>query len=83
MRCLTLQPSGALQVDPEGSTCAPEALVLLTQAEADQAFTSPFALTVEQGFELGGSILLLWATAWAFRAISSMLKERDDLRESD
>lgn len=83
MRCLTLMPSGAVQVDPEGSTCAPDALVLLTQSEADAAFQSPFALTVDQSFEIGGAILLVWSVAWGIRVIASLIRERDDLREPD
>lgn len=83
MRCLQSTPAG-LALSPEGQLCAPADLVVFTAAEADQVFNSPVNLTVEQGAQLGASVLLVWATAWAIRAIACAIgpvHESDEVRE--
>ncbi len=45
-----------------------------TQAWIDQPSLLP-SLTIEQGFQIGGSIALLWATAFIFRFVRKPLKE--------
>ena len=78
--CLGIQP---IQGDPDmvdfviiGNTSTPPencAMVALTGAEYQSIVSGPFALTVEQGAQVGGAILLVWAIAWVFRALSRIL----------
>lgn len=38
-------------------------------ASATEIGQSPFALTTEQGAQIGGAILLVWALAWVVRML--------------
>jgi len=48
-------------------------MVALSGAEYQSIVSGPFALTAEQGAQVGGAILLVWAIAWVFRALSRIL----------
>lgn len=69
MRCLTPQPDGTLLLQPVGAACVSTDLVALTQEEGAKALLNPLNLSVEEGFQVGGAVMLVWATAWVFRAV--------------
>ena len=72
MRCLVV--SGAsLSLAPEGATCAPTDLVALTLGEAAAFANSPLNLTVDEGAQIGGAVLLVWAAAWAIRTLVRLM----------
>lgn len=59
------------------------AYVALTQSEAQtlldaQPASSPFNLSVEDGFLVSGAVASVWCMAWAIRAIRSVLSDRDN-----
>lgn len=57
-----------VNVTPE--TCG---MVALSGAEYESIVSGPFALTAEQGAQVGGAILLVWAIAWTIRVIARFL----------
>ena len=50
-----------------------EGFYLLTKAEVSALQASPLLISVEDGLLLSGSILTLWAIAWAIRATRKAL----------
>lgn len=56
-------------------SCATGSHVLLTVAEAGQPNTSPLLnLSPSEGAEISSAILLVWAVAWAFRALIQAIR---------
>lgn len=76
MRCLSSTPP--LVLAPDGAVCGPADLVVFTFDEAAAYSANPFALTLADASLLATSILLLWATAFAFRMIFRALGAADD-----
>lgn len=84
MRCLSVDSSGMVLVLPEGAACGPSDLVALSQVEADKALLNPFNLTVEESYQVGGAVLLVWCVAWVFRMIARALNvDSGAVREDD
>lgn len=58
-----------------------EAYVVVSVAEYQQyqqllsgeLGNNPWSITAEQGAQIGGAILLVWAAAWVFRALIRLL----------
>ncbi|WP_240794622.1 hypothetical protein [Azoarcus sp. DD4] len=80
MLCVAVDESGVLvAVDPQPVEVTGCSLVVQSAAELS---VSPFALTPEQGSEVAGSILALWALAYVFRLLIRTLKTVDE-KESE
>lgn len=77
MRCLVVT-SGTLSLSPDGTVCAPADLVVFTAAESDKMLSTPFNMTVEEGGQLGASVLMVWAVAWGVRMIARILSTGDE-----
>lgn len=77
MRCFVVS-SGSLSLSPDGTVCSPSDLVVFTTAEADKMLSSPFNMTVEEGGQLGGAVLMVWAVAWGVRMIARILNTGDE-----
>ena len=72
-QCVAFAASGALVAATEPCT----SLVILTPAELSAISVNPFVLTQEDGILLSGAICVVWGTAWAARAIRSVLSDGD------
>lgn len=59
-----------LMTDPQPSDVSTCPMVL---ANASEIGVNPFSLTVDQGVQIGGAILFLWAGAWVIRALAHLL----------
>lgn len=70
MICVELDSLGKLQE----ALCSSSSLRLYTQTEFDHLTASPFHLSVADGFAIGGAIVTLWAVAFGWRAIASLLR---------
>lgn len=69
--CVAVDPNGAVYVvDPQPADTSACGLVLVSGLEAA---SSPWALTPEQGSEIGGAVLLVWALAYVFRVLIRVL----------
>lgn len=67
MTCVAVDAQGYVYaIDPQPALTTDCALVLVT---GNSAASSPFALTPEQGAQIGVSILGLWALAFVFRML--------------
>ena len=67
MLCVAVGVNGSVfVVEPQPVDTASCGLVIVSGQEAS---SSPWALTLEQGSQVGGSILLVWALAFAFRVV--------------
>lgn len=67
MLCVAIGGNGAVfVVDPQPVDTAACGLVLVSGVEAS---SSPWSLTVEQGSQVGGAILLAWGLAFVFRVV--------------
>lgn len=67
MLCVAVDVSGAVYVvDPQPVDTAACGLVIVSGLEAH---ASPWALTLEQGSQIGGAILAVWALAFVFRMV--------------
>lgn len=65
--CVAVDPNGAVYVvDPQPAETSGCGLVVVSGLEAG---SSPWALTPEQGSEIGGAVLLVWALAYVFRIL--------------
>lgn len=74
-RCVEIGEGGALiDVSPQPSDVTTCALVVASGYEHGQFSSSPWVLTEAQGAQIGGAILLVWAIAWVFRALSRTLQ---------
>ncbi|AEV26905.1 hypothetical protein ACLSSQ_09155 [Azospira sp. APE16] len=72
--CVELNQAGQLQLvatQPADLTAC--SLVVMSGSEFVSAQASPWNLTPEQGSQIGGAILVLWALAWVFRILAGML----------
>lgn len=49
-------------------------LILMSPAEVGQQSSELWLMTPEQGAQVAGAILLLWAIAWVFRQFIGMLR---------
>lgn len=68
MLCAAVDSSGAVYVvDPQPVDTTGCGLVLVSGAEAH---SSPWLLTLEQGSQIGGAILLVWGLAFVFRVVA-------------
>jgi len=77
MRCL-VNSAGSLSLAPEGSACGPADFVVITLADYETLGDSPFRLTVDEGFQLGAAILLVWAAAFGIRVLARLLLSRGE-----
>ncbi|WP_239024407.1 phage coat protein [Ramlibacter humi] len=71
--------TAAVVVVGEASSCSTP-YVVLRPAEVDalaSSSASPFRLTLAEGSAVSVAILGVWATAWAFKALSRALKAGD------
>lgn len=67
MLCVAVDVSGAVYVvDPQPVDTAACGLVIVSGLEAH---SSPWSLTLEQGSQVGGAILAVWALAFVFRVV--------------
>lgn len=65
--CAQVDLNGAVYVvDPQPVDTSACGLVLVS---GHQANSSPWALTVEQGSQIGSAILVVWALAFVFRMV--------------
>lgn len=65
--CAQVDSNGAVYVVyPQPVDTSACGLVLVSGQEAN---ASPWALTVEQGSQIGSAILVVWALAFAFRMV--------------
>lgn len=65
--CAQVDSNGAVYVvDPQPVDTSACGLVLVSGHEAN---SSPWALTLEQGSQVGGAILLVWGLAFVFRVV--------------
>ena len=72
-QCVAFNANGVLVAATEPCT----ALVILTPGELAAINVNPFVLTQEDGILLSGAICVVWGTAWAARAIRSVLSDGD------
>lgn len=63
----------------ENTAVTPEScgMVALSGAEYAAYTGGPFSLTAEQGAQVGGAILLVWAVAWTIRAVARVITQTD------
>lgn len=70
MQCVTTYTadgrSYVVIADPQPADVTTCGSVLASATEIGQ---SPFALTTEQGAQIGGAILVVWAVAWVARVL--------------
>ena len=67
MLCVAVDVSGSVYVvDPQPVDTSACGLVIVSGLEAH---SSPWALTLEQGSQIGGAILAVWALAFVFRMV--------------
>lgn len=67
MICVQVGADGALQVvTPQPVEVAACGLVVVSGSEAA---SSPFAISPEQGSQIGGAVLLVWGLAYVFRLV--------------
>lgn len=67
MLCVAVDSSGSVYVvDPQPVDASACGLVIVSGLEAH---SSPWALTFEQGSQIGGAILAVWALAFVFRMV--------------
>ena len=71
MLCVGVSPDGSVYVvDPQPVDTSACGSVLVSGLEAA---SSPWSMTPEQGSEIGGAVLLVWALAYVFRAVARAL----------
>lgn len=76
MLCVAQGDDGFIYVvDPQPVTVAECGLVLVSGQEA---VSSPFSLTNEQGAQIGGAILLVWAAAWGCRTLYRQITYQEE-----
>lgn len=79
MFCVQLDTSGYLvAVDPQpvdASTCT------LVVTSGSEALNSPFAITPEQGSEIAGAVLVVWALGYVFRLLVRALSTGENPKE--
>ncbi len=73
--------AGALVLRPAGAVCAADDVALFTSIESDAWVNSPFNLTVDQGGQIGASILLVWAAAYGFRMLAKLIRSSDVVQD--
>lgn len=67
MLCAAVASDGTVYVvDPQPADTLACGLVLVSGVEAA---SSPWSLTLEQGSQVGGAILAVWALAFVFRVV--------------
>lgn len=65
--CAEVDANGAVYVvDPQPVDTSACGLVLVSGQEAA---SSPWSMTPEQGAEIAGAVLVVWALAYAFRVV--------------
>lgn len=76
MICVEALPDGSLSVvDPQPADTSGCGMVLVSGLEAA---SSPWALTPEQGSDIGGAILAVWGLAFVFRLLARTLSTVDE-----
>lgn len=69
--CVQVDGNGSVfVVDPQPVDTSACGLVLVSGLEAA---SSPWSMTPEQGSEIGGAVLLVWALAYVFRVVARAL----------
>lgn len=77
MFCVQVSGGGVLAVlDPQPADVSACTAVVLSGAEVQLIGASPFALSVEEGAQIGVAILVLWASAFLFRQIGEFFSVR-------
>lgn len=67
MICAAVDPNGLVYVlDPQPVDITTCGLVIQSSIEAA---SSPFSMTPEQGAQIAGAILMIWAIAFTFRML--------------
>ena len=56
--------------------------VVLTPAEYAAMSQSPFNLSPEDGAAVGAAVVGVWAIAWAFRALYSVLRDGGEVSDT-
>lgn len=75
MICVEIGVDGAVYaVTPQPADVSACGMVIVS---ADSVMNTPWALTPEQGSQIGASILLVWAVAFSFRMIVRALSTVD------
>lgn len=72
MYCLTDNGNGSYSLANPQPTDINNCVNIIAQPADVQ--TSLWSLTADQGTTIGSSILLVWAIAWTYRAVLSMLE---------
>jgi len=62
------------------STCPDTSLVVLTHAELRATYASPWNLSLSEGGQIAAAILVVWAAAYAIRAVISVLNSGEPER---
>lgn len=82
--CIAIDGQGKLEAvipsPPDYTLCS---FVAITPQEFVSLTTEgPFNLTPEQGSQIGGAILLIWAAAWVVRALSRTINASSSEKET-
>lgn len=76
MLCVEERPDGSLAlVDPQPGDVGLCPMVLAAPGELA---ASPWNLSISEGEQLGGLILLVWVTAWIFRRLGDFFQWRNN-----
>lgn len=73
MLCAEITPDGYVHI-PTAQPVDVSACTLVV-ASASELGSSPFAMTPEQGAQVGTAVFGLWAVAWCFRAIAHAINQ--------
>lgn len=75
MICVEIGVDGAVYaVSPQPAEVSSCGMVIVS---ADSVLNTPWALTPEQGSQIGAAVLLVWAVAYTFRLIGRALSTVD------
>ena len=81
MQCLTDTTGGTYSIStPQPDTYTECVNILVSPTELSSDI---FNLTLEQGAQIGGAIIFVWAVAWAFRAAISSLNSHNESENSN
>jgi hypothetical protein len=74
----SLESAGEAALTNGEHTCGAGAYLLLTPSEANQQIDIPLLqLSPAEGAAISSAVLLVWAVAWAFRALIQTIKSSD------
>ena len=82
------QATSANSLAGSANTTANNAIIIANNALTNSGGTtttagSAFDLTIAEGSQIAGAILLVWATAWAIKQLLNLIKESDVKNETN